>query len=607
MSVLETPRIYFKGEISWDPITTNNSAKSYDEATGEPVYPPDSRPAPEKVAAFRAQAIQDVAAPHIENWNPHGTHRSTLYNTVVCGFDVGNGVQTDDPIYSVPVNLTGMLVDLEPYGGLTSQIFFDRMTFGVDGGYRILARRSARFVSRYVNFQRGLYKFFHAGSASVIWQTSFAQPGGVQIDPHDSLVLQALQTALQDEDVLGLTVRFNTFRTIYYDDYTVTNKSPEAHSAAEKLIAKLADGFQPNPARSQVVGVIGLWRKGEPACEPGDRVLAQVAGSPVATAFARLHGSKLVLDLGNSVPETLAPSVPAPKLQKQYLGPLTVVAIDPHTLLTAELGTFDYSRYDMTAYEASAGMITLPLPKEPDQFKGWNLELRKASGETLLREQPLRLVPRDPNSYLDAGETVTTSLQLYERGLPARRSMPITMYELNAAGDVVSSVTLSTGNEGVLLLTAKGTVGRIFTYVPSFGKDDDPSSAGINPQINTFLYFRVRPADAWIAALPPTWNNVYAHVLANWNAMAPCMDNWLKLNDPVQVKAYGALIKQLTDPAHFEWYRFMPVTRDMSAGERTLLYRFLDAPLQTEEAEPCTEMSSSENFAHLSRGLRGPG
>jgi len=24
MSILETPRIYFKGNISWDPVTTNN-------------------------------------------------------------------------------------------------------------------------------------------------------------------------------------------------------------------------------------------------------------------------------------------------------------------------------------------------------------------------------------------------------------------------------------------------------------------------------------------------------------------------------------------------------------------------------------------------------
>jgi hypothetical protein len=31
MSVLETPRIYFQGEVTWDPIVTNNYDTEYDE------------------------------------------------------------------------------------------------------------------------------------------------------------------------------------------------------------------------------------------------------------------------------------------------------------------------------------------------------------------------------------------------------------------------------------------------------------------------------------------------------------------------------------------------------------------------------------------------
>jgi hypothetical protein len=80
-----------------------------------------------------------------------------------------------------------------------------------------------------------------------------------------------------------------------------------------------------------------------------------------------------------------------------------------------------------------------------------------------------------------------------------------------------------------------------------------------------------------IVQLPPTWENVYVNVLANWNAMARCMDNWSKLDDPDQVKAYAAILKRLTDPANFEGFLFMPVTRDMSSGERALLYNFLDS------------------------------
>ena len=49
MSVLETPRILFKGEIAWDPIVTNNYDIFYDEDSDTPVWPD----VPDRVAAFR--------------------------------------------------------------------------------------------------------------------------------------------------------------------------------------------------------------------------------------------------------------------------------------------------------------------------------------------------------------------------------------------------------------------------------------------------------------------------------------------------------------------------------------------------------------------------
>ena len=67
--------------------------------------------------------------------------------------------------------------------------------------------------------------------------------------------------------------------------------------------------------------------------------------------------------------------------------------------------------------------------------------------------------------------------------------------------------------------------------------------------------------------------------------MAPCMDNWLDLADPAQVHAFGAVLRKLTDPANFELYRYMPVVRDMTQGERTLLWAFLDSPLDSGERE----------------------
>jgi len=138
MSVLETPRVYFKGEVSWDPVTTNNyqpneAAAAYDEADCEATL--NENPVRAKVAAFREAAAAEIVS--AGNWNPQGTYRSPFYDTYVSGVDTGSGLDVDDPFVSAPVNFVGMLVDAEPYGAFSSQLFFDDMSFGIPGGCRI--------------------------------------------------------------------------------------------------------------------------------------------------------------------------------------------------------------------------------------------------------------------------------------------------------------------------------------------------------------------------------------------------------------------------------------------------------------------------------------
>jgi len=595
MSVLETPRIYFKGEVAWDPITTNNYPTNYDESAGETVYPN----AANRVQAFRAQAIAAVAT---GNWNPHGTHRVSLFNSAVCGFDQGTGVQSEDPFVTAEVGFNGMLVDLEPYGAFSSQLFFDAMQFGVKGGYSIFAPRTSRVTARYINFARNGVNTMIAGVASVVWQASFAKTDGLSIEAFDSPILQKLAAAIAPNDILGLTVRFNAYRTVYYDNPDLTNGSTASKAAAQAQKARLeGGGFQPNPARSLMVGVIGLWRKGEPAHEPGDRMLAQAANSSLGSAHVRLQGATLTLDLANSVPEI------DKNLTKQNVGPLTVVAVDPLSQAATPLGTFDYAAYDRAAYEASAGIVTLPLAAGAAAAAAdKDLQLRDASGTPLLTELALRAIPETPNLYVDEGKPATPTFQVYRRGKAVTSPTALTLFTLDAGGSSPAQQTpMTTDANGILQWRLATNSDGITAYVPSFSAADQPTN-GIDPQINTYLYVRIRPSDQAVAALPPTWANVYARVLANWNAMAPCMDNWLRLDDPVQIRAYAAILKRLTDPANFEAYRFMPITRDMSAGERTLLYKFLDTPDNPAlHAQPTTqEAPPHPRPSDLSRAMR---
>lgn len=599
MSVLETPRIYFRGQIAWDPIVTNNYSKFYDEDTSEPVYPSVVN----KVAAFRQEAIDFVVG---GNWNPQGTHRSSFFETGISGADLGSGLVTDDKFVGAPALIMGMLVDLEPYGTFSSQLFFDAMSFGILGGYRIAAARNTRITSRYINFFR-CAAGARAGIASVVWQACFAKGQGLRIDAYDSNALQALQAALEDDDVLGLTVQFNTYRTIYYNN--PVNKTSELVPDGKALTQKLnCGGFQPNPARSMVVGVIGLWRNGEPANEPCDRTLitgpADPQGPPtVGSLHARLTSDSITLDLSNSISEDNL------ELVKHDFGTLTVSAIDPATNQPVTLASFDYSAYDKDAYDATSGIVTLPVdPQNASVAATATLQLSSSLG-VLQSESQYRALPLVPNLYMNQGETQNVQFQVYDRGVPAGAGVPVLICVMSAdASSIVSTMSLTTGANGQVSFPVEGTTGSITPYVAVPGPNPAQPTQGIDPQVNTFAYVRVLSADDDIAGLEPTFENVYCRVLANWNAMAPCMDNWLDLANEAQVRSFGPMIKKLTDPAAFENFRYMPVTRDLTPGERTLLYNFLDAPVP--EAVPMLKATAETaeepetKFAKLSRKLR---
>jgi hypothetical protein len=133
MSILEFPRVYFRGEVAWDPVTTNNYA------TDPTQYPPGQTPPPAtydeidcdsdiysqqvltetQARDFRKAAIAEVNSSG--NWNPDGSYRCPFYNTYITGVDLGAGLDTSDTFATAPVGFTGMLIDCEPYGALSSQ------------------------------------------------------------------------------------------------------------------------------------------------------------------------------------------------------------------------------------------------------------------------------------------------------------------------------------------------------------------------------------------------------------------------------------------------------------------------------------------------------
>lgn len=606
MSILEFPRVYFRGEVAWDPVTTNNyptdprqyqsgqtpPPATYDEIGCDSHINSQQVLNASQVAAFRQAAINEVSS--AGSWNPAGTYRCPFYNTYISGVDLGAGLDTSDAFATAPVGFTGMLIDCEPYGTYSSQLFFDDMSFGIQGGCRIYGKRITRFSDRFINFAANPSNDMIAGVASVMWQTGFAKDQGLQIDAHDSKVLQQLQANMSDPDVLGLLVRFVTYRTVYYNDPTLTNGT--AGPAASALQAKLnAGGFQPNPARSLVVGTVGLWRRQDVMTEASERALiatmARVPGQKppalggpvVATAFARATSKGIALDFSNTIPCSNRAT------DKIDLGTLTLTASDPPPAVAIEqIATIDFSKYDRAAFEATSGIIDIELDSATvKQIAGMNLAITAADGTSYLQEDVLRAVPLQPNLYVNQGDAASLEVQVYQRGVPVGAGVKVTMSDMTATQ--ATSVSLKTDSNGKVSFPLHSTTSEIIGWV--FQPGDNPVlpvGNAFSPLNYTYAYQRVLPAESDIAALEPTWDNVYTHVMANWNSMAPCMDNWLRLNDEQQVRSYASIITKLTDPANFENYRFMPITRDMSNGQRTLLYNFLNTPVAV-GAAPATK------------------
>jgi hypothetical protein len=376
-------------------------------------------------------------------------------------------------------------------------------------------------------------------------------------------VLDAFREILAEDDTVGLTVRMNAYRTVYYD-----SEDPTDQQAAELADRMAQGGFHPNPARSMMVGVIGPWRKGEPSSVPGDRVVARTATSSVSTAFAKVGQHRLTLDLGNSVPET------GFDLQKLNLGPLRVVAKAPGG--DVDLGALDYGSYDAAAYTATSGIVDLGLDEaQTAAARGADLEVRTQDGNPILAEQPLTVFAETPNVYLEEGEAASVRLRALERG--SRPGSPVSISMVEVGGPTPPAV-LQTDDQGEVTVPLTGARAGSWTWilVPWRGQPPAPP-ATLVPDVSEYLALRTTPADAQIAAMEPTWENVHQHVLRDWEALAPCMDNWLRLGDEAQCRSYAALIRRLTSRDRFDDFRYMPVTRELTRGQRALLHKWCDA------------------------------
>jgi hypothetical protein len=206
-----------------------------------------------------------------------------------------------------------------------------------------------------------------------------------------------------------------------------------------------------------------------------------------------------------------------------------------------------------------------------------------AGPTVLLNERELTASCDDCNVYLDQGETRTLVIRVRDRGEQASRPLSVLVATYFQADDIVFS-----GEMTVLPVTADGTAVfdtraeepgyRHYGFTVFAGNDAPMPPATLRIATAEFTSVRTLPFDDELEAATPdqalTFDLIYTTILSTYDAIAPRMSNIIDLSDAAAVRTFARRILQVADPDLFETGRYMPVTRDLSRGSRTLLRRF---------------------------------
>jgi hypothetical protein len=596
MSILSFPRLYLRGLMSWDPVVSNNDPASYDGVAARAQLAPG-----ESVRCFRERMIASTA--QRGDWNYFGTHICALEDARVTGGVRGPGLP-DDGLRDSPVELAGKLVDIDPTG-VCSQLFFDEFSLGIPGRPHLRARPLRRMSSRWLNFGRSLAPLPIAGRASAAWQTVFAKADVEFGRATESPLLASLAAALDDPRSRGLVLRLCTYRTLYFQNGVLNDLAPV--SDLDDLRRLHEQGLPvSNPAYSLVVGALGVWSDGEYESVPAGRTLLPAGAAPVRNAQGRLaaagpaaavfHPAAGVLsfDFGSTVPEV------SEDVKKADFGPLAVVVTSGGN--DVEIGRIEPSAYDKGVYEANAGIVDLDVSGHPDVaalLADGLLSVRAdapAGPVVLLAERELGASSDDCNVYLDEGDTRTLAIRVRQRGEPpsGALSVAVATYLQQPEGIVFSGemTVLPVGADGTASFTIRAQEPgyRHYRFAAFAGNTVPTPPAALRIGTADFASVRTLPFDDALEAATPdeglTFDFVYTTILSSYDAIAPRMTNILDIADAAAVRTFARRILEVTDPDLFESRRYMPVTRDLSRGRRTLLRRF--CALQLDPPGPAT-------------------
>jgi hypothetical protein len=607
MSFLNDIRIVFNGRFQADVSTVNNDVRHFDNSTFE--------------ASF--QEFQSKSGAWNGWWNPPGSGAFRLLDCRVVAAHYRDGTSAArDPVLGLSIagsedQTSGKLVDIDPQWQLASTPwgFFVRLTDGAApdvfaGSYTSHAFRDLWFGRMLAaNGQPG----GGDGFASAIFQSVLTevQWAGNLRNSHALAELKAASAATG-----VLSIRMTTFG---YSD-----RNPAAGDFTT----------------GTVVGVIGPALPGEPESYIAGRRFAPANGTTSWNGCGYFNGHldrqarRLFLDLGNAIQlafpnqdPTQGPLVPVGTLndigdlQVGILRDLSAAEFTPATRDNfVPIGRIDYRQPGWLL--ATGGVVALPL--DDDQLsliESHPLALAAAAelnagtgitgefGQIAIREtadglfveaEPIvhRIDAPGSSSAIiratrygvpQAGATIATTqagrmpnqgsgdpnaevtTTIPDIGLPASAlQLPPTV---TTSADGTATMVLNASDPGNPRKYIDGQIYLVDFRVPGQG----------NQARSPFDYIVVHVRDAFVGPQEPQWADI-APIMTQYANLYPVMSRGLfDLAQQAVVERHAKVLRlafsrPIGDANH------MPVTRDLSAGKREMILRYLDAVISREQA-----------------------
>lgn len=584
MSYLDSPRIHFRGWFQADVSTINNDVRFFQNDSFVPDY----------------QQLDTNGS-----WNPRGTGIFRIIDCSISGAFL-NGQSLISSADDAAIGLTllnatdrapGKLVDLDPQQQMVSMIFGMQVQLEGPHAEALFAGdfAPASFINLWKRQQTGpktdqeLCAYYQSVLKNVTWSENI-----------DSPVLNALKEATQEEK---LSIQFNVY-------------------------GFGRDPSQPRYTMGHLVGTIGPYFTGEPEqFVLGRQMITYAPNWPVPDtnvnslqAVLAADGKSLTADFGNTFPIIDSTGAPA------YVGlvQLGVLRSNPDTRVTTVepsevvlLGEVPYLQE--TWYTETAGVQTFDLTQNtmaqqllPVHPLVLVTPVTGASNYNVLMQESIQglYVRADQFVYrINPGETQQVDFYATQFGRPlgsAAIDLSVTEGFMGGSG---GGPTISPPPRPAAAIPDINIPADAFTYATSITtnglghavldittSNDGPGNPrgyiagqvyGIGYQLydlpagyisNPMNYVSVLAFDKKVVPEKPTWYQDIQPLFIQYGNLYPIMSQYV-----VDLNNYDAVVErinilQLAFSLPLEDANHMPVTRDLGAGDRDTILKWLSTP-----------------------------